>query len=254
MTDCVWNLLKKSFVAFSVLFVTLNLASCGSRIPTMNIEVAPLPPGSVALNDGPYTESPWPGAHRDTRNSDYVPYPSPDSIVPSWYALEGENFFMGPTVDASGNVYVTSAGGPSRSHLHSFDRFGNLRWASKPMENLDDLDYAAFVSAPVLGDDDDLYLADANQLRRYRASDGEKLWTINLPEIGVNRIGFSAFILTSDLVGYAFGDGNVGVFNRHNGSLAYPLLQLPGVKGPPSAIPPPGLFTGLVYEPFIRET
>ena len=70
-------------------------------MPTMNIEVAPLPPGSVdhtnradALNDGAYAEAPWPGAHRDTRNSDYVPYPSPDSIIPSWSVLEGENFFM----------------------------------------------------------------------------------------------------------------------------------------------------------------
>ncbi len=87
---------------------------------TINIEAALLPPGSGdhtnradALNDGAYAKAPWPSAHRDIRNSDYVPYPSPNSII----TLEGVNFFMGLTVDASGNVSVTSAGRPVPSAL-----------------------------------------------------------------------------------------------------------------------------------------
>ena len=236
-------------------------SSCGARIPEMKVSLERLPPGSVdhvnredSLHDGFFADSAWPGAHRDVRNSDYEPYPSPDSVVPSWQVLEGNNFFMGPSVDAAGNVYVTTAGGPGFSHLHSYDRFGNLRWESPPMESFDDLDYKAFVSAPVLGDDDDIYLADANQLRRYRASDGEEVWVIDLPPLGINDLGFSAFPLSGDLLGYAFGDGNVAVFRRNNGELAYPVLQLPGVDGPEEIETPPGTFENLVYGDFIQDT
>ena len=252
---------KKSAVALRLLigFLVVPLSvSCGARIPEMEMTLEPLPAGSAdhtnevdALHDGYFADSTWPGAHRDVRNSDYVPYPSPDAVVPSWHVLEGENFFMGPTVDAAGNVYVTTAGGPGTSHLHSYDRFGNLRWESAPMDSLDDLDHAVFLSAPVLGNNDDLYVADANQLRRYRASDGEEIWVTDLPSVGINELGFSAVPLSHELLGYAFGDGNGAVFHRDSGELAYPLLQLPGVDGPGEIKTPPGTFSNLVYDNFI---
>ena len=56
-----------------------------------------------------YAASTWSGAHRDNRNSDYTPLPSPNALRRTWSGIEGANFFMGPTIGADGTIYATSA-------------------------------------------------------------------------------------------------------------------------------------------------
>ena len=65
-----------------------------------------------------YGQTPWSGAHRDSRNSDYIPLPSPDRMKRTWSGIENAAFFMPPTLGAEGNIYATSGAGPGHSHLH----------------------------------------------------------------------------------------------------------------------------------------
>jgi hypothetical protein len=54
-------------------------------------------------------------------------------------------------------------------------------------------------------------------------------------------------------VGGVSTDGKVAFFRREDGSPAFPVLDLPGVGGPPSREPPPGLWAGgLIAPEFIR--
>ena len=65
------------------------------------------------FDNGPnFGRTTWSGAHRDARNSDYVPVPSPNAVQRTWTGIERGNFFMPPVIGANGNVYATSAGGP----------------------------------------------------------------------------------------------------------------------------------------------
>ena len=234
------NLILRHLTAISALILALAAISCDSTDEAT---------GNTLTFPDNY---PWSYAHRDSRNSDFVPVVSPDDIKQSWTALQGETFFMGPTVDPDGNVCVCSGGGPGTSHLHCFDKNGNLNWASKKMKDLNDLDYGVYVSAPVLGGDNDLYIADINQLWKFRAADGKIEWVVELDSLNIKGPGFSAFMISDSKVGYAFKDGNIAIFNREDGTLAYPVLQLPGVKGPPSSEYPEGMLKGLLYEPFIQ--
>ena len=45
-----------------------------------------------------YGPTPWSGAHRDSRNSDYIPLPSPDRMKRTWTGINNAAFFMPPTL------------------------------------------------------------------------------------------------------------------------------------------------------------
>ena len=188
-----------------------------------------------------YGKSTWSAAHRDNRNSDFIPLPTPDAMRRTWRGIEGASFFMGPTIGPDGKIYATSAKGEGHSHLHAFDTRGNLAWKSKPMASKDDLDSAAFLSAAVLDEDGHIYVADSNQLWSFD-SDGNTRWVTDLPALGVNGYIFSVYFTHRGHAGVISSDGKVALFDRESGNLAMPILDLPGVAGLPASPMPPGLF------------
>ena len=207
----------------------------------------------AAFGNGPYFgRTTWSGAHRDARNSDYVPVPSPNAVQRTWTGIERGNFFMPPVIGANGNVYATSAGGPGESHLHAFTPGGRLLWKAAPMQSMDDLDSAAYFSAPVVDVDDHLYLADGNQLWSF-TNEGAVRWVTDLPALGVNGYVFSAFFTHQGHVGLISSDGKVALFDRASGELSVPILDLPGVDGVPSSPMPPGLLVDDLIDPALLQ-
>ncbi|MYF13015.1 MAG: PQQ-binding-like beta-propeller repeat protein [Gammaproteobacteria bacterium] len=205
------------------------------------------------FGNGPYFgRTTWSGAHRDARNSDYVPVPSPNAVRRTWTGIEGGNFFMPPVIGANGNVYATSAGGPGESHLHAFTPGGRLLWTAAPMQSMDDLDSAAYFSAPVVDVDDHLYLPDANQLWSF-TNEGTVRWVTDLPALGVHGYAFSAFFTHQGHVGLISSDGKVALFDRASGELTVPILDLPGVDGVPSSPMPPGLLDDGLIDPALQQ-
>ena len=205
------------------------------------------------FDNGPYFgRSTWSGAHRDARNSDYVPVPSPNAMQRTWTGIAGGNFFMPPVIGANGNIYATSAGGPGHSHLHAFAPGGRLLWKAAPMRSADDLDSAAYFSAPVVDVDDHLYVPDANQFWSF-TNEGAVRWVTDLPALGIAGYAFSAFFAHSGQVGLISSDGKVALFDRANGELALPILDLPGVDGVPSSPMPPGLLADGLIDPALLK-
>ncbi|MCY3795577.1 MAG: PQQ-binding-like beta-propeller repeat protein, partial [Gammaproteobacteria bacterium] len=116
----------------------------------------------------------------------------------------------------------------------------------------DDLDSAAYFSAPVVDVDDHLYLADANQLWSF-TNEGAVRWVTDLPALGVNGYVFSAFFTHQGHVGLISSDGKVALFDRASGELTVPILDLPGVDGVPSSPMPPGLLVDDLIDPALLQ-
>ena len=209
----------------------------------------------VPMDNGQfYGRSTWSGAHRDNRNSDYIPLPSPDAMRRTWTGIEGANFFMGPTIGANGRIYATSAQGDGYSHLHAYDTRGNLVWKTEPMQDWDDFDSAAFMSAPVTDIDGNLFIPDSNQLWSFDPT-GETRWVTELADVGIVGYIFSIFFTHTGHAGAISSDGKVALFARDTGELAMPLLDLPGIKGLPASPMPPGLWAdGSIDERILQDS
>ena len=192
-------------------------------------------------NGAYYGRSTWSGAHRDGRNSDYIPLPSPNGMKRTWTGIEGAGFFMGPIISPDGKIYATSALGDGHSHLHAYDTRGNLLWKTKPMEGWDDFDSAGFMSAPVTDLDGNLFVPDSNQLWSFD-TDGNTRWITRLSDVGIKGYIFSIFFTHDGHAGGISSDGKVALFDRATGELAMPILDLPGVDGLPASPIPPGLW------------
>lgn len=199
-----------------------------------------------------YAQATWPGPHRDSRNSDYLPLVSPDELQRTWSGIERGNFFTTPVIGPDGTIYATPGSGLNHSHLYAYDNGGNLLWKTKPMENKDDLDAGAMLSAVVIDIDNNLYLADSNQLWSYD-SKGAVRWVTNLDDLGITGHKFSSFFTHDGFVGVATSNGHVALFKRNDGALAMPMLDLPGGKALPPTKIPPGLFAeGLFDQEYIQ--
>ena len=160
-----------------------------------------------------YGRTPWSGAHRDSRNSDYIPLPSPDAMKRTWTGIAKGTFFMPPTLGAEGNIYATSGAGPGHSHLHAYDHAGNLLWKSAPMESADDLDSAAFFSAPAVDVDNNIFVPDANQLWSYDNA-GNVRWVTDLEALGISGYVFSTWFSHTGHAGIISSDGKVALLDR----------------------------------------
>ena len=199
-----------------------------------------------------YAQSPWASVHRDSRNSDYVPLAVSTRVAPAWSALEGAALLVGPVIGPEGNLYVPSGRGTGTSHLHAFSPAGKLLWETAPMRSLADFDYAAVVSAPIIDTDGNVYACDSNQLWSFTAQ-GRMRWVADLTVHGIAGFFVTPVFSHEGAVGGISTDGKVAFFNREDGSLAFDVLDLPGVSGPPSREPPPGLCGGGLLAPeFVR--
>ena len=209
---------------------------------------------TVPMDNGRfYGRSAWSGAHRDSRNSDYIPLPSPDAMRRTWTGIEGANFFMGPTIASNGRIYATSAQGNGHSHLHAYDTRGNLVWKTEPMQDWDDFDSAAFMSAPVSDVDGNLFIPDSNQLWSFDPN-GQTRWVTEFADVGIDGYIFSIFFTHTGHAGAISSDGKVALFMRDTGELAMPLLDLPGVNGLPASPMPPGLWAdGSIDERILQD-
>ncbi len=199
-----------------------------------------------------YAQSSWPSVHRDSRNSDDAPYAVSRFNEVKWTALDGASLFGAPSIGPEGNLYATTGQGPGTSHLHAFDRDGNLLWESAPQQDVNDLDSSAAGNIALVDCNGDVYISDANQFWAFH-SDGSIKWIKPLPVDSGPLI--SPVFSRGGLVGGVSGRGKVLFYDRDTSDLAYPILDLPGSGGPiPTDPPPDGLLAGGLVDPEIIET
>lgn len=193
-----------------------------------------------------YTQTVWPAGHRDSANSDYVPVIMSRENRLAKHLLPGHPIFWAPLSGPEGNYYVTSGKGQGASNLHAFDGDGNLLWKSQAQATLEDLDGWAIINAPVIASNGDLYVGDQNQLWAFKP-DGRVKWVSELTQYGVDYGFMTAVFSRQDYVGGISSNGKVIFFRQDDGSLAMPVLDLPGGDGPQAKdTPPDDLWKGLM--------
>ncbi len=198
-----------------------------------------------------YAQSPWATVHADSSNSDYVPIPTSRDLVQSFHVLEGAALWTPPTLGLEGQIYIASGRGPGTSHLHAFSREGTLLWESPPQGSLDDLDSAALISAPVVDEDGDVYIGDANQFWAFHG-DGKPKWVVDFTGFGIEG-PFITGMICGEHVGGISADGKVMLLRRADGKLAMPVFDLPGGVGPEGPAIPDALWAGGLVDPAIRD-
>lgn len=204
----------------------------------------------AATSPEPYANSHWVSVHGDSHNSDYVPLSPSTKVEPYWEALEGAAIFVGPIFDTQGQLYVPTGRGQGTSHLHAFSRDGKLLWETPPMQSLDDVDYGAVISAPIIDTDNNVYSNDLNQLWSF-TPEGEKRWVVNFKDHRIDGLFITPVFHPNGWIGGVSSDGKVAFFHRDSGKLAAPVLTLPVSQGKPSADLPPGIWQGgLIAEVF----
>jgi outer membrane protein assembly factor BamB len=238
------------------LFVLVGASACllAACEPTPENGAGPfqrVPLAQVPVTGTHYAQTAWATVHRDSSNSDYVPLRPGAAVEVAWTALEGAALLVGPIFGPEGHLYVPSGRGRGTSHLHAFDRDGKLLWEAPPMRGPADFDHAAVVCAPIVDSAGHVYAADSNQLWSFTAQ-GERRWVVDLPGHGVDGYFITPVFSKEGFVGGVSTDGKVAFFRRESGELAVPVLDLPGVRGPASQAPPPGLWQGgLMAEEYV---
>ena len=195
-----------------------------------------------------YAQTAWATVHRDSSNSDYVPLRPSPKVAVKWTALEGVALLVGPVIAPEGNLYVPSGRGAGHSNLHAFNSDGKLLWEAPAMKDLSDFDYAAVDCAPIVDSDGNIYAADSNQLWSFTSS-GEQRWVADLPDQGVEGFFVTPVLSREGFAGGVSTDGKVAFFKRDSGEPAFPVLDLPGKRGPASQPTPPGLWAGGLMAP-----
>lgn len=193
-----------------------------------------------------YFDGLWPAGHRDSANSDFVPIPLGSSFEVTKHFLHGHPIFWAPTIGLDGVAYVVTGAPPGNSHLFAISPEGAIVWSAEPQRSLEDLDSFAIMNAPTIDADGDLYVGDRDQLWAFEP-DGEVKWVVDLKPYGVDW-GFMTVVLTPQrFVGGVTTDGKVMFFRSQDGTLAMPVLELPGGPGPePEDDPPEFLWKDLM--------
>ena len=203
--------------------------------------------GKTNANLSPqYFDSLWPAGHRDSGNTDFVPVALGTSFALKKHFLRGHPIFWPPTIGLDGTSYVVTGAPPGNSHLFAISPDGEVLWSAKPQESLADLDSFAIMNAPTIDAEGDLYVGDRDQLWAFKPN-GDVKWVVDLKPYGVDW-GFMTVALTPQgYVGGVTTEGKVMFFRSRDGTLALPLLELPGGAGPaPEDDPPEFLWKGLM--------
>ncbi len=206
-----------------------------------------------AASPEPYAPSHWVSVHGDSHNSDYVALSPSAKVQPYWAALEGAAIFVGPIFDTADRLYVPTGRGVGTSHLHAYSADGTLLWETSPMQSLDDVDYGAVISAPIIDSDNNVYANDLNQLWSFTPQ-GKLRWVTDLKQLGIDGLFITPVFHPDGWVGGVSTDGKVAFFYRDSGELAVPVFTLPVSQGKPSAPLPPGIWQGgLIAEAFHQQ-
>ncbi len=187
--------------------------------------------GTSRFSNGPgYASTTWATVHADSRNSDYVPLRVSPQLREAWRALEGAGIWTAPSVASDGTLFSTTGRGLGTAHLHALSPAGDILWESAPYRGRDDLGPGAVTSAPLIGEEGDVYLGDTNQFWAFHP-DGRKKWVTDLESLGVDG-PFVTGIFVAGLVGGISVHGQIVLLDRGTGSLAVPVLDLPGGPSP----------------------
>jgi len=248
------KIMKRNSFKIVFLAAAFLISGCGETPHSDTQKTAAIPQQLPAnpTTGRHYAQTPWATVHRDSRNSDYVPLSPSAEVAVKWTALEGAALLVGPIIGPEGNLYVPSGRGVGKSNFHAFNGDGRLLWETPKMEDLDDFDYAAVVCAPIVDSDGNVYAVDANQLWSFTPS-GKQRWVSDLQTQGIEGFFITPVFSHEGYVGGVSTDGKVAFFKRDTGELAFPVLDLPGDKGPASQPAPPGLWAeGLISPDFIQ--
>jgi outer membrane protein assembly factor BamB len=168
-----------------------------------------------------YAQTSWPTIHRDSCNSNFVPFDGPDSLVINWTALDGSRLLTAATLGPEGNVYnTTGIGGTTRFHLYALDHNnGGIVWKS------DLLDRESVYSAVVVDNQGDIYISDSEELFAFH-SNGALKWSIPISDTV-----YTTAITTDGYLIAITKNGEVMAVDRSDGSLADIFELVPPPQG-----------------------
>lgn len=119
-----------------------------------------------------YAQSSWPSSHRDSRNSNYLPFPTTDKVKSGCLVIEKEytavmnSIVIGP----EGNIYFTTGKEESKGNLHALDQEGNELWRNYS------LDSGAFCCPIIINREGDIYVGDSDEFFGFKP-DGNEKWS-----------------------------------------------------------------------------
>ena len=188
-----------------------------------------------------YAQTSWPTIHRDSRNSDYLPFFTANQLKLKWHALDGEYsaVLSAAVIGPEGNIYFTTGKEESYGNLHAFNQDGQELWRSYLLDN------GALCSAPLIDKEGDLYLGDSDEFFGFHP-DGTLKWRHSGMEGPFASASFS-------LDGHIICIGTTGwvyVLDPQDGHLAVSAMELPG-QSPGNSykiLTPPGLWQGMVSD------
>jgi len=188
-----------------------------------------------------YAQTSWPTIHRDSRNSNYLPFITASKLKLKWHALEDEysSVLTAVVIGPEGNIYFTTGKEESYGNLHAFNQEGKELWRSYLLDN------GALCSAPLIDKQGDLYVADSDEFFGFYP-DGNLKWKCSDLD---GPFASASFSLDGHIICIG-ATGWVYVLDPHDGHLAASPLELPG-QAPGNSykvLTPPGLWQGMVSD------
>lgn len=194
-----------------------------------------------------YAQTSWPTDHHDPRNSDYSPFVVPTRHKVAWERITRQGLIPGAatvfaaTQGVNDTLYISSARGRFFRHLDGFNPvdgssdFEVPRWLGG--DNTPD--ERSIAGTPTHDADGNFYMPDGDQFWSWD-KDGNLRWVVPIAEYGLENddIFLNPIITKEGFVGGITLQGNVVFVNPDDGSLAVPVINLPGGAGPPC---PPGV-------------
>jgi outer membrane protein assembly factor BamB len=191
-----------------------------------------------------YAQTSWPTDHHDPRNSDFSPFVVPTRHEVIWSSLDRQGLIPGAatvfaaTQGVNDTLYISSARGRFFRHLDGLNPGdGSLDFTVAPWMGGDDMstpDMASIAGTPTHDPDGNFYMPDSDQFWSWD-KDGNVRWIHNFANDGLekNDIFLNPIITREGFVGGVTLQGHVAFYDPDDGSLAAPLLSLPGEVGPP---------------------